>query len=389
MNRLWELSILIIVTMLAGCHAASVIPAPSSPTPPPIPTDMPVEFPTPASSQTADSNSTSETPVPDPTPFVPVAVRLTDPGCCVQPFWSPDGEMVLFIDQPQPTAQLAIYGVSIEGGEVELVSEQIGLPSPDGQYLAFLNKEGETIVQQNGGGETWVIPDGGQRVFFSPGSLHLAWIEVERTGDFDQRKGVVSVSDIDGNSPTEHTTIFGGGIAGWIDDEHLLLVGREQRRAQDMALFSYSITDGSRRDLIRNQNIHSVRIAPGGEWVLYTITLRPDEADQNSLWVINIDGSSRYKLDVAGSARWRDESRLLVIPEEPEAASHRIWQFDANTGEVVPITDPQRLAFRVLAGDWSVSPTGSYVVFVNAEDQALWLLSLPPLAAQPPDNSEE
>jgi Tol biopolymer transport system component len=305
--------------------------------------------------------------------------RLTEPGCCVQPFWSPDGQEVRFIDRPEPTSPTGIYGVSVEGGTVHLVSERIGLPSPDGRYLAYLDEQGKTVVEDTANDQRWTIPNGGRRVFFSPNSIRLAWAAIFDTGTFDQQRVVVSISDLDGSNAREVATVYGGGIAGWLDDEHLLLAGRDTPQDDEMALFSLSIVDGSTQVLVRNHNIRSASIAPGGEWILYTITLNTDQPEDNGMWIIRADGGLHYRLEAVGSARWRDGSHLLIIPMELDAPSYRIWQFDAETGQVTPLTDPQQLSFRVQAGDWSVSPTGEFVVFVNAEDQALWLIILPPL----------
>jgi Tol biopolymer transport system component len=379
-RRLLPVNLLLIMLGLAACDVVRAAVPFSSPTPPPIPTDIPVEFTTPAAPAAAASlGAVDRDATPSPTPFVPTALQLTEAGCCDQPFWSPDGRQVLFIDQPAPTSPMGIYGVSIKGGGLHLVNEQIGLPSPDGRYLAFLSDEGETLVQDVAGEAQWVIPNDGRRVFFSPGSVRLAWADVARSDDFDHRKIVVSVSNIDGGDPHEVITLFGDGIAGWLDDDHLLLVGRDRKSSQDIALFSLSLTDGARIDLIRNQQVYSAQVAPGGEWIVYTITSSPTSTESGGLWVINADGSQRYKLDVVGEARWRDGSHLLVIPLEPDAPSNRLWQFDVHTGAVEPLTDPARLAFRVLGDDWSVSPTGEHLVFRNAEDQALWLLTLPPV----------
>jgi len=366
MRSLIGFAVLIPLASLVACLpvAPAVTPLPS-PTPPPIPTRI----------------RSTNTPLPDPspTPSEPAMIRLTEPGCCAQPFWSPDGQEVRFIDRPEPTAPTGIYGVSVEGGTVHLVSERIGLPSPDGRYLAYLDEQGETVVEDTVYNQRWTIPNGGRRVFFSPNSVRLAWAAIFDTGSFDRQRVVVSISDVDGSNAREVITIYGGGIAGWLDDEHLLLAGKDAPDDEEAALFSLSILDGSRHVLVRNQNVRSVSIAPGGEWILYTITLDTEQPENNGLWVIRADGGWHYRLEVVGSARWRDGSHLLVIPMELNTPSHRIWQFDAETGHAMPLTDPQHLSFRVQAGDWSVSPTGEFVVFVNAEDQALWLITLPPL----------
>ncbi len=358
--------------LLAACYTPAVASpsAPPSSTPPPIPTDLPAAS-LPATAAAAPTAS--------PETFALELRRLTEPGCCVQPFWSADGERVLFIDRPQPTAPTGIYGVNLAGGEPVLVSERVALPSPDGAYQAYLRDDGETVVESVGSEDQWVIPNGGRRIFFSPGSLRLAWAETPRTGsNFDRQPTTVFISGIDGSDPQEMMTVYGGGIAGWLDDDHLLLVGRDRNGSQDVALFSLSVVDGSRANLITNQRIRSVQIAPGGSWVSYTITLHPEDPANDGLWVISRDGSRRYRLEVVGAAHWRDASRLLIIPFEPEAPSHRLWQFDAESGSVAPLTDPAVTPFRVAGGDWSVSPSGQYVVFVNAADQALWLIPLPP-----------
>jgi len=117
-------------------------------------------------------------------------------------------------------------------------------------------------------------------------------------------------------------------------------------------------------------------MAPGGQWIVYAVTLDPDGPEDDGLWIISADGSQHYQLDVFGGVKWRDETHLLVVPMDIDAPSHRLLQVDAPTGQVAQLTDPAQLSFRISGGDWSVSPTGEHIVFLNAEDQALWLLAL-------------
>jgi len=365
---------LLLAWVLAGCAAATPQPILPTPTPPPIPTDLPL-------TEQAAIPPEAATAAEESTPEPPELVQLTQPVCCVQPFWSADSAMILFIDQPQPTAPTGIYGIPLTGGEPQLVSERIGLPSPDGRYRAYLNESGETIVEPVESNTHWVIPNGGLRVFFSPHAERLAWAEIPQSGNFDERPAVISVSDIDGSNPTEIITIYGGGIGGWLDDDHLLLVGRDRGRSQDVALFSMAVTDGTRADLITNQRIRSVQIAPGGGWVSYTISLNTDDAADDGLWVIRADGGERYKLEVAGAAHWRDATHLLLIPFEVGAETHRLWEFSVESGQAYPLTDPNVTSFKVSSGDWSISPDGDYLVFL-ADDLSLWLLTIPGSPAQ-------
>ncbi|MEJ2148167.1 MAG: hypothetical protein P8Z40_01670, partial [Chloroflexota bacterium] len=115
---------------MAGCGALPLPAAPSQAPPPPDSTS--VALTTPEPSPTVEEPE--EEPAPTATPFAPTLVRLTDPGCCVQPFWSADGREVWFIDRPDADEPAALYGVDIQTGERRLLSEQIGLPSQDGAY---------------------------------------------------------------------------------------------------------------------------------------------------------------------------------------------------------------------------------------------------------------
>ncbi len=314
-----------------------------------------------------------------PTPALPTLTRLTEPGCCVHPGWSADGRQVVFIDKPDSAQPTGVYGVSIDGGAPQLLTERIGLPSADGRFVAYLDDANQTVVEETATGSQSIIPSDGLQAVFSPASLRLAWEQTIAVGNFDEMRTVISISDIDGSNAREVITIFGGGIAGWLDDDHLLLLGKNASSDTELTLFSLSVVYGARIDLVHQQRMRSIAIAPGGKWITYAITLDPDGPDSDGLWMVSADGLQQYRLSVFGSARWRDETHLLIVPMELDAPSHRLLQLDAPSGQVIALTDPSLLPFRITAGDWSISPAGEAVVFRSADDQALWLLRLPPV----------
>jgi len=57
--------------------------------------------------------------------------------------------------------------------------------------------------------------------------------------------------------------------------------------------------------------------------------------------------------------------------------SHRFVEVDAATGNARALTDPNVTPFRIANGDWSLSPDGKRVVFLNTEDGNLWTIELP------------
>ncbi|MEJ2559571.1 MAG: hypothetical protein P8186_25815, partial [Anaerolineae bacterium] len=74
--------------------------------------------------------------------------------------------------------------------------------------------------------------------------------------------------------------------------------------------------------------------------------------------------------------QWRDSRRLLIIPFRPEAVFHELWELDVETGETRRMTNPEVTPFKIANGDWTVSPDGRYVAFVESGDQNIWLLTL-------------
>lgn len=357
---------LAIILVLLACNLGTAL---GTPIPSPAPAGVPPRPATVLPSTAAAS----------PTPALPALIRLTEPGCCVQPSWSADGQWVVFIDKPNPAQPTGLYGVSIDGGAPQLLTERIGLPSADGRFMTYLDDARQTVVEEIGTGSRVIIPNDGLQVIFSPASLRLAWEQTIPVGNFDQMRTVISISDIDGNNAHEVITVYGGGIAGWLDDDHLLIVGKNASFDTELVLFNLSILDSTRIDLVRQQRMRSIAIAPGGKWISYAITLDPDGSDSDGLWMVSADGSQHYRLGVFGGARWRDGTHLLIVPMELDTPSHRLLQLDAPTGQVMALTDPSLLPFHIAAGDWSVSPTGDVVVFMSANDQALWLLHLPPV----------
>jgi len=331
----------------------------------------------PATSQIASTATPTDAPS-----FVPHLTRLTEPGCCVQPFWSPDGRQVRFVDKrPDVLSTSAIYGVDIAGGEVEVVSRIIGLLSPGDRYIAYRNADYAVIVQNQQTDIRSIIPSEGQAVFFSPNNERVAWQVIQQIGIYGDRRSEISVATINGQNARQVIAATGGSIVGWLDDDHLLLLaGMPGKDANHRALFSIAVDDEERVDLIDNDRIVAAGIAPGGEWVWYAVAFSPEDPANDGLWVVRRDGTHRYQMDVFGAPQWRDATHLLIVPERAIDDSHYLLQFDAETGDLVALTDPSAFSFKIESGEWKVSPTGDHIVFLNAEDSALWVFDLPPMA---------
>ncbi len=356
---------LLIGLVAAGCGSSRLSAAPVASTPPASPTPEP----------TAAIPAPTRTPSPSPTPR-PRLWPLTNNGCCVQPFWSPDGREVWFLDRPDPEAPAGIWGLPLTGGAPRLVTTQLGVFSPDYRRRAY-PEGGQTVIEDLETGERWIAPSGGRAVVFSPDGEWIAWeVSAGEAPSLERRVTILWISRVDGREARPVLQLTGGGFAGWFPDGRRVLVITREASGANPFLAVVDLRNGSLRPIAQGERLRGAQISPEGGWVVYQSLFGADPA-QNGLWVVRADGTGSRQLSVFGAYRWRSEGRLLVIPLEPGAPSHRVLEVEASTGAIRPLTDPVLLPFRIAGGDWALSPDGQRIVFVSAADRNLWILELP------------
>lgn len=392
--------LLLIVFGATACNASSAATEPlkrnsSFPTSSPTASKNPPKFLkiTPKSSD--DSTSTphlTQSPTPTPTPTAttiptpsptptPSLRRLTSGGCCVQPFFSPDGKQVLFIDKPATDAPVGIYGVDLTDPQATpvLVNDVIGFRSSDRTIVATIEDDLVHFTNEKNG-QSWTVDTGSNWPYFSPDADQILWVATDQEGPYDQRQSDVWLANLDGSDPRLLLSLYGGGFAGWFPaGERLLLIGRDNPADEEQTLIIYNLGISNRANLFSHKWLRGIEISPGGSWIAYFLSFSEEPTD-NGVWVINTDSVERHKLDVPGFGpyHWRDDETLLYIPmrRSPEE-SMQLWAVDAATGQSWPLTDPASLSFSIANGDWDVSPDGRHVIFVSSTDQNIWLITLP------------
>ena len=344
----------VLSTAVASTPTQAVLPLddPASPTSPPSPLPLP-----------------SATAAP-----VPVLHQLTHGGCCVDPFWSPDGSQVLYLDQPDPGSPAGFWGVALEGGEPQLYTDRLGVYSPDMQLLAY-PQAGATIVERLSEGQRWEIPNGGRAISFSPDGLRVAWTQGQSGPPFDTARREVWISQVDGSQARPLVDLYGGGFSGWFPDGRLLISGRLEPQNEQRGVWVIAPEDGDLRQIAAGDRLRGFSISPGGTWLAYQETFSADPA-RNGLWLVYVDSGESRRLELFGAYQWRDDDHLLVIPLELDVSSHTLWQVEAATGTAQALTGPTT-PFKIATGDWAVSPDGNHIAFVSAHDHNLWLITLP------------
>lgn len=304
--------------------------------------------------------------------------QLTQGGCCTQPFWSPDGREVLFIDDPPGDLPLGIWGVDVAqpGSSPELAFERIGYYAADFEYL--IEPLGDTtIIERLSDGERWSVPAGGRSVSFSPGRDKIAW-SVSNDAPFERRVSQVWVAQADGSNAQRVAEVMRGGLHSWVSDDTLLLSGHDSFDSREQSYFTLSLSTGETRELVREERLRGEVLSPDRMWLAYFITFS-DDAERNGVWLMRLDGSERRKLDASlfGAYQWRDAERLIFVPFNPGAMYHEFWEYNVATESVRQLTDSDAAPLKIANGDWEVSPDGRYVAFVESRDDNIWLLELP------------
>ena len=375
--------------MLAGVSVQSTQAPPVDPAarklPPSVLPVSPATLP-PADVRVIPAESRPEAPSPAPviaataTTPPPAPRQLTQGGCCVNPTWSSDSQRVLYFDRPTSQDQAGIWGIDLQGGSPVFVTAQWAIYSND-QALRAFPSSGQTIVERVSDGQRWTIPNDGRSVVFSMDGVQLGWTAGRSQPPFDSTVRQIWVSQADGSGARQVMSVLSGGISGWFPDGQLLVNGRLENIDLGQALWVLTPPtveggDWNAAELLQAKRIRGAIISPDGNWLAYVSAFSGDP-NQDGLWLLHIRSGEKRRLEIFGAYRWRDASRLLVIPLELDQPFHRLLQVNLSGGGIETLTNPETSPFKIANGDWSVSPDGSHLAYVSAMDGNIWVIDLP------------
>lgn len=311
--------------------------------------------------------------------------QLTFEPCCAGAWWAADSASLYFIDRPEGQVEATLYrqpiwppGALPEAADAALLP---GGPGQEDQPRFAARPEGEvSIVQDLSSGSEWQLPTGGNPTLVAPDGSHAAWYtgnggraEVDGFNRF-------TIARIDGSEQRELGGLWGGSLVRFLaDSRHLLALGRPVADQARYVLQRIDVSTGEVATVAEGMWLSEVALSPGGLWVAYLVSLDRAAPGANGVWVAPTEPglAAPRKLELHGAYRWRDDQRLLYVPQLPGAAGHALLEFDVRQGASRVLVDPEHLALRIADNDWSVSPDGKRLAFRSEDDRTLWLLDLP------------
>ncbi len=304
--------------------------------------------------------------------------RLGSEGCCFYPWWDATNSQRLYAIDGSEGVRASILEWRLDEGGVSSVV-QVAPPaftSPVGTHEIRL-AENDAVIQRRSDGAEWRVNTNGNLPAVNTDNTRLMWLErsaIPIPGE-DAPRVDVWVSGIDGSNP-QMIVSQDGGYAVWLDAARLLIVQSED---QVTTLSVADVSDGSGFILGAWERLRGISVAPGGGRLMFYLSFYPDEA-LNGVYTLRTEPDEvPRKMPWFGSWRWRDADSVYYIPFDPTSDMHQLAYYHIPSGDHRLLTDPATMPFTIANGDWSVSPDGNRVAYLNATDMRTWILE--PVAA--------
>jgi hypothetical protein len=294
-------------------------------------------------------------------------------GCCSFFWWHPtDASRLYTIDgSPGQIANITKWNLA-DGGLSSLIGQAPPpLLSADGTHQ-IVRTDGQIMLRRLTDGVEWFVQTGGPTPSINTDNSRLLWLVQDGPDVPGARPPVtqVWVSDINGQNARQIAVEEDLG-ARWLDDSRLLL-SKSDRTLTTLSI--YDTSDDSSFVLGTWDRVRGVSIAPGGGRLLFYRTFQPDPNENGAYMLDTQPGAQPVKLPWFGGWRWRDAESVYYIPFDPSTSVQSLAYYHIPTSENRPLTDAAVLPFTVANGNWSVSPDGQRIAFLNAADNRLWLL---------------
>ena len=168
---------------------------------------------------------------------------------------------------------------------------------------------------------------------------------------------------------------FGFAAAEHSPDHRLLAWAADRQGSEFYTIHIRDIATGKDTAEVITETAGDPVWSPDGTALVYTAVLQPAAAD-NGVWYVQMDGTGRRKLPIAGGYRWLpDGSGLVYIPAPSDLPTDELRAFSLVDGTTRTLVTAQQARFLVASDDWELAPDGRTIVFRSGEDGAIWVLA--------------
>lgn len=313
----------------------------------------------------------------------PVAVEEWNVGA----WWSPDDTGAVYLIDVVPGQAAGVFRQPLDGAPRDYVRPAPPLhTSPDGSHTVERLPGGRMQISNRADGASWEVDTQGYYPAIAPDNARLLYeIVYGEIVPGTSSPGVrVVVSDIMGLRPRTVYTL-NNGYSRWLDD-HRLLVVRSQpyTAATRLSIIDLDVEPWEPVDLGTYRYLTNLQIAPGGDWIAFTLVFQ-DNPQASGVYVQRtiprsageaVSFAEPVKLPFFGAYHWRDARSLYTLSYDASSAVHTLGYVDVTTGDWRVLTDADDLPLRVANGDWRVSPDGARIVYVDPVDYGLYMLTV-------------
>jgi hypothetical protein len=230
-------------------------------------------------------------------------------------------------------------------------------------------------------GRSWVVDTGGFIPAVSPDGERLLWEIVH--GEVTPGQAFpgleLMISNLDG-SERRRVYTQAGGWSVWLDDHRLLIVKPVQPTRAARQLWVLDVDNEQPEPYLLGEYkfLRGLQVAPGGRWIAFYLPFQDDPDDSGVYVQMTRRGAPpARKLDFFGAYQWRDDRSLYTLSFDITQDAHTLGYVDVD-GSHRWLTNADILPIRVANGEWSVSPDGNRILYVDPTDYGLYLLTVEP-----------
>ncbi len=298
-------------------------------------------------------------------------------------WWQPDDLDAVYVIDAIPGQETGVFRQPLNGSPRTYV--QPAPPantSPDGTITVERLPDGRMQLTDTASGDVFTVDTGGVYPAVAPGGARILYEMVygEVVPGTSAPGVVIWAADLDGTNPRRVYSGV-GSYSMWLDD-HRVLVIQHITYTPEYRLYVVDLdTDTPEPQAERLASIHymqGLQVAPGGGHIAFYRTFQ-DDSRENGVFVLRTEpGATPRKLPVFGAYRWRDADSLYMLSYGIDAPAHALGVVEIESRVVRWLTDPDAQPIRIANGEWSVSPDGSRIVYVDADDFGLYVVAFEP-----------